>query len=112
MEQLVHQGADDHQEQADPYCDETDVRIHIHIGHQAGGGIDHLAFSVGPRDELDAWATRLDQLGITHAGITEEELKAIDKEIRSIVNEAADFAETSPEPDPSELYTDVLVERY
>ena len=37
---------------------------------------------------------------------------AIDKEIRSIVNEAADFAETSPEPDPSELYTDVLVERY
>jgi pyruvate dehydrogenase E1 component alpha subunit len=49
---------------------------------------------------------------LERAGITEEELKAIDKEIRSIVNEAADFAETSPEPDPSELYTDVLVERY
>ncbi|MCH8685241.1 pyruvate dehydrogenase (acetyl-transferring) E1 component subunit alpha [Pedomonas mirosovicensis] len=44
--------------------------------------------------------------------VTEDELKAIDKEIRAIVAEAADFAQTSPEPDPSELYTDVLVENY
>ncbi|GAB4230854.1 MAG: pyruvate dehydrogenase (acetyl-transferring) E1 component subunit alpha [Methyloligellaceae bacterium] len=41
---------------------------------------------------------------------TEEELKQIDKEIRAIVNEAAEFAQNDPEPDPSELYTDVLVE--
>ena len=33
-------------------------------------------------------------------GVTEDELKAIDKEIRQIVVEAADFAEQSPEPDP------------
>lgn len=46
------------------------------------------------------------------AGITVEELKAIDQEIRKIVNESADFAESSPEPDPAELYTDVLVEKY
>jgi pyruvate dehydrogenase E1 component alpha subunit len=45
-------------------------------------------------------------------GVTEEALKAIDKRIRAQVNEAADFAENSPEPDMSELYTDVLVERY
>ncbi len=45
-------------------------------------------------------------------GVTEEELKAIDKEIRQIVVEAADFAEQSPEPDPAELYTDVLVGTY
>ena len=38
----------------------------------------------------------------------EDALKGIDKEIRAIVNEAADFAQTSPEPDPAELYTDVL----
>ncbi len=38
----------------------------------------------------------------------ENELKAIDKEIRGIVNEAADFATHDPEPDPAELYTDVL----
>jgi pyruvate dehydrogenase E1 component alpha subunit len=36
--------------------------------------------------------------------------KAIDKEIRDIVNEAARFAQDSPEPDPAELWTDVLVE--
>ncbi|MEM7661566.1 MAG: pyruvate dehydrogenase (acetyl-transferring) E1 component subunit alpha [Pseudomonadota bacterium] len=40
----------------------------------------------------------------------EDELKAIDKEIRAIVKEAADFSLSSPEPDPSELWTDVLVE--
>ncbi|QIQ86050.1 pyruvate dehydrogenase (acetyl-transferring) E1 component subunit alpha [Erythrobacter sp.] len=45
-------------------------------------------------------------------GKDEAELKAIDKEIRGIVAEAADFAENSPEPDASELYTDVLVEEY
>jgi pyruvate dehydrogenase E1 component alpha subunit len=39
-----------------------------------------------------------------------DSLKAIDKEIKAIVNEAADFAKESPEPDPSELWTDVLLE--
>jgi len=37
-------------------------------------------------------------------------LKAIDKGIKAIVGEAVEFAKTSPEPDPSELYTDVLLE--
>lgn len=45
-------------------------------------------------------------------GAGEDDLKAIDKEIRSIVNEAADFAENSIEPDADELYTDILVEQY
>jgi pyruvate dehydrogenase E1 component alpha subunit len=45
-------------------------------------------------------------------GVSDDELKAIEKEIRKIVNESADFAEASPEPDLSELYTDVLVEQY
>ena len=45
-------------------------------------------------------------------GVDEEALKAIDKEIRQIVAEAADFAESSPEPAPHELYTDVLVGTY
>ena len=43
-------------------------------------------------------------------GIAESELKAIDKEIKQIVKEAADFAQESPEPHPDELWTDVLVE--
>ncbi|MBV1916461.1 MAG: pyruvate dehydrogenase (acetyl-transferring) E1 component subunit alpha [Sphingomonadaceae bacterium] len=45
-------------------------------------------------------------------GESEDSLKAIDKSIRAKVGAAADFAESSPEPDLSELYTDVLVERY
>jgi pyruvate dehydrogenase E1 component alpha subunit len=45
-------------------------------------------------------------------GVTEDAFKAIDKDIRSIVSAAADFAESSPEPELSELYTDVLVEQY
>ena len=39
---------------------------------------------------------------------TEDELKAIDKEIRLIVNTAAEFAIESREPEPSELFTDVV----
>ena len=38
---------------------------------------------------------------------TEDELKEIDKEIKAVVAEAADFAEDSPEPAEAELYTDV-----
>jgi pyruvate dehydrogenase E1 component alpha subunit len=46
------------------------------------------------------------------AGIAEDDIKAIDKDMRKICNEAADFAETSAEPDMAELYTDVLVGEY
>jgi pyruvate dehydrogenase E1 component alpha subunit len=46
------------------------------------------------------------------AGVSEEELKKIDQDTRKIVAEAADFAESSPEPEPNELYTDVLAEQY
>jgi len=42
--------------------------------------------------------------------VSEDELKAIDKETRQIVNLAAEFATENPEPDPSELYTDVLAQ--
>ena len=42
--------------------------------------------------------------------LTEDDLKEIDKEIKAIVNESAEFAQSSPEPDPSELWTDVLAD--
>lgn len=45
-------------------------------------------------------------------GVPEDKIKDIDKRIRATVTEAADFSESSPEPAPAELYTDVLVERY
>ncbi|HLS69908.1 MAG TPA: pyruvate dehydrogenase (acetyl-transferring) E1 component subunit alpha [Kiloniellales bacterium] len=40
----------------------------------------------------------------------EEELKELDRRVKEIVGESAEFAQNSPEPDPSELYTDVYVE--
>ncbi|MFN3353798.1 MAG: pyruvate dehydrogenase (acetyl-transferring) E1 component subunit alpha [Brevundimonas sp.] len=47
---------------------------------------------------------------LADAGAAEDEIKAIDGEIKAIVAEAVQFAQESPEPDPSELYTDVYVE--
>ena len=43
-------------------------------------------------------------------GVTDEQFKQIDAQVRARVQEAADFAQSSPEPDPKELWTDVLVE--
>ncbi len=43
-------------------------------------------------------------------GMSEEDVKAIDKEIRGVINEAAEFAQNDPEPDPSELWTDIYAE--
>jgi pyruvate dehydrogenase E1 component alpha subunit len=41
------------------------------------------------------------------ANMSEQELKAIDAEVREVVNHAADFAQHNPEPDASELYTEI-----
>ncbi len=40
---------------------------------------------------------------------TEDDLKAIDKEIKKIIDEAVEFAQNSPEPDEAELYTEVYI---
>jgi pyruvate dehydrogenase E1 component alpha subunit len=48
---------------------------------------------------------RLEELGVEEAAI-----KKIDDEIKGIVQDAADFAQSSPEPAEGELYTDVLLE--
>ncbi|MFS2317604.1 pyruvate dehydrogenase (acetyl-transferring) E1 component subunit alpha [Maricaulis sp. D1M11] len=68
------------------------------------------------REEVDEVRSHHDPIDMIKARIieagyaTEDELKAIDKEVKAVVNDSADFAKTSPEPDPSELYTDVLIE--
>jgi pyruvate dehydrogenase E1 component alpha subunit len=49
---------------------------------------------------------------LTRLGVDEDRLKDLDKAIRARVADAADFAESSPEPEAPELYTDVLVESY
>ncbi len=55
----------------------------------------------------------IDQLRekILGSGLADEDsLKVFDQEVKGIVTEAAEFAQNSPEPEPSELYTDVLAE--
>ena len=58
------------------------------------------------QDPIERVRVRLMDAG--HA--SEDELKAIDKSVREVVNAAAEFAQNNPEPDASELWTDVLLE--
>ena len=68
------------------------------------------------KEEVDKYRTERDPIDhvrklLLDGKMTDEAaLKAIDGEIRKIVNDAAEFAQHSPEPDPSELWTDVLAE--
>jgi len=50
------------------------------------------------------------RLRLVAGGVAEAELKKIDAEARKIVSEASDFATADKEPDPSELYTDVVLQ--
>jgi pyruvate dehydrogenase E1 component alpha subunit len=56
-------------------------------------------------DPITGARTRLLELGVPEA-----DLKAVEDRTKTIVQEAADFAQSSPEPDVAELWTDILVE--
>ncbi len=66
------------------------------------------------KDEVDGYKA-LDPIdGIKAAmlkeyNITEDDLKPIDKEVKDVVAEAAQFSQDSPLPDAAELWTDVLI---
>jgi pyruvate dehydrogenase E1 component alpha subunit len=68
------------------------------------------------KEEVDEVKTKRDPIDhvkklILDAGhATEDELKQIDRDIRAVVTESATFAQESPEPDPSELMTDIYIE--
>ena len=69
------------------------------------------------REEVQAVRDKSDPIEhvkklLEEAGVKEDEFKKIEAEVRKQVNESADFAESTPEPDPKELYTDVLVGSY
>jgi pyruvate dehydrogenase E1 component alpha subunit len=57
------------------------------------------------RDPIDHLRERMEAEGVAD----DAKLKAIDAEVKAIVADAAEFARTTPEPAPSELYTDVYV---
>jgi pyruvate dehydrogenase E1 component alpha subunit len=57
------------------------------------------------RDPIDSYRNHI----LKNKLATEEDLKAIDKEVKQLVEEATEFSHSSPEPDPSELYTEVYI---
>lgn len=61
------------------------------------------------REEKDAIEHVRDLL-LQGGHATEDELKAIDKDIKNIVNKAADFSRESPEPALEELWTDIYAD--
>ncbi len=67
------------------------------------------------RDEIQAMRTQNDCIDrarhqLEALGMSDVDFKPIDDEIKTIMAEAAEFAQSSPEPDPAELYTDVMLE--
>jgi pyruvate dehydrogenase E1 component alpha subunit len=66
------------------------------------------------REEVEKIRTERDPIEQVRARLlatnraNEDELKRTDAEVRKIVNEAAEFATHEPEPDPAELWTDVV----
>ncbi len=58
------------------------------------------------REERDA-IEHVRELLLQGGHATDDDLKAIDKEIKAVVNEAAEYAKESPEPAPEELWTDI-----
>jgi pyruvate dehydrogenase E1 component alpha subunit len=67
------------------------------------------------REEVQAMREQHDPIDHTRkllaaADVAEDALKAIEDEVKKIAQDAADFAQTAPEPDAAELWTDILVE--
>ncbi|WP_088242960.1 pyruvate dehydrogenase (acetyl-transferring) E1 component subunit alpha [Calothrix rhizosoleniae] len=58
------------------------------------------------RDPIKKFATYVTEKNL----VTQEELKTIDHQIQELINEAVKFAESSPDPDPRELYRFVFAE--
>jgi pyruvate dehydrogenase E1 component subunit alpha len=65
------------------------------------------------REEVERIRTERDPIEQVRARLlkskraSEDELKKIDASVRDVINEASEFATNDPEPDPSELWTDV-----
>jgi pyruvate dehydrogenase E1 component alpha subunit len=68
------------------------------------------------KEEVDKYRNELDPIDHLRKRMVDDKiaddavLKAVDAEVRKVVSDAAEFAQHSPEPDPSELWTDILVE--
>ncbi len=77
---------------------------------------DPVSGTYRSKEEVEAHVTQQDPIMILRdrmmeAGLlTQEEIEAVDAEVRAICDDAAEFADVSPAPDPSTLYDHVYAE--
>ncbi len=67
------------------------------------------------KDEVEKFKVESDPIEkikaqLSSLGVKEDDFKAAEQAVKQVVLEATDFATQSPEPDPAELWTDILVE--
>jgi pyruvate dehydrogenase E1 component alpha subunit len=91
----------------DPHPAFVEIRTYRYRGHSMSDPAKYRT-----REEVEKIRTDQDPIEqvrnrLLAAKVSEQELKAIDAEVREIVNASADFAQRDPEPDPSELWTDI-----
>jgi len=91
----------------------VDARTYRFKGHSMS---DPAAGTYRTKDEVESKMKEEDPIAVLRNRLveadllTDEELTAMDEEVRQAVDEAADFAEESPAPSEEELYTDVYSE--
>ena len=66
------------------------------------------------REEVDAMRKQHDPIDqirdlLKNQHVDDARLKEIDSDVKATVTKATEFAQTSPEPDPPELFTDILL---
>ncbi|TVP76400.1 MAG: pyruvate dehydrogenase (acetyl-transferring) E1 component subunit alpha [Gemmatimonadales bacterium] len=91
----------------------VDARTYRFKGHSMS---DPVSGTYRSTEEVESRKKEQDPIGVLRDRLmeaellTEEELEELDKEARARAQEAADWAEEQPDPDPSELYTHVYAE--
>ena len=81
-----------------------ECKTYRYVGHHEGDpGTDYRT-----REEVQRWKEqdplkRARKLLIESAVVDESELKAVDREVEGLINQAEEFAEKSPEPSPDSL---------
>ena len=93
---------------AGPYL--MEVKTYRYRGHSMSDPAKYRS-----REEVQKMRTESDCIEsakhkLEALGVAEADFKKIDDDIKKRVQEAADFAQSSPEPDSKELWTDILVE--
>jgi pyruvate dehydrogenase E1 component alpha subunit len=89
-----------------------DIRTYRFMGHSMS---DAVSGTYRPKAELDEYLKR-DPIALLRAHmhengeISEEEVRALDEEIKAVVQDSWDFADQSPEPPLEALFEDVLVD--